>query len=225
MKRVAGMLFASWLAMAAHVAGLAPAVAAESAAPVQELGEVRASGWVRGASWSRSPDAYFLNLTLDWAGYAERRIAATPVTGEQAAPVASEPGTAIQSAERSRFFIGNTIADPRGLDLVLPCGRVLTLVERRRPGQPPPLPPTPGKDQAYPPKMKESRIEVWLLKSDGTQLAPSGYSCVSAPASSGGEVQYKFPADSARAVAAAIRVDDEFYIEKLQPLELPQALQ
>ncbi len=67
-------------------------------------------------------------------------------------------------------------------------------------------------------------FEVWLLKADGTQILPAAYSCVPVPAVRGApsseEFSYRYSvADSTQAVAAAIRIDNEFYIEKLQPLE------
>jgi hypothetical protein len=65
---------------------------------------------------------------------------------------------------------------------------------------------------------------VWLLKADGTQIAPATYNCVYSsrqpPAPNDVvSIWYGFPmAEGAQAVAAAIRIDDDFYIEKLQPL-------
>ena len=58
---------------------------------------------------------------------------------------------------------------------------------------------------------------MWLLRADGTQILPAGYSCTNNRASI--DVQYRFPVDdSADAVAAAVRIDSNFHIEKLQPL-------
>jgi hypothetical protein len=142
------------------------------------------------------------------------------------------------SPERSSYFIGNTIANLRELDPVFGC-RTLTLVDgRRRIGGQSPAPPAPPVPpavvvQSYPPAIKHRRIEAWLLKADGTQILPSAYTCVVVPASPGApdspqsaprnrseEFSYRYSiADSAQAVAAAIRIDNDFYIEKLQPLE------
>jgi hypothetical protein len=57
-----------------------------------------------------------------------------------------------------------------------------------------------------------------LLRSDGTQILPEAYSCLPDPEAV--EVMYTFSAaDSRLAVAAAIRIEGDFYIEKLQSLE------
>ena len=146
------------------------------------------------------------------------------------------------SLERSSFFIGNTIANLRGLDPAFGC-RTLTLVDGRRVvgGQPPPVPAAPPAPsapsalvvQSYPPRIKHRRIEVWLLKADGAQILPAAYTCAVVPAATGAptslpsasqsrseEFTYRYSvADSTQAVAAAIRIDNDFYIEKLQPLE------
>jgi hypothetical protein len=75
------------------------------------------------------------------------------------------------------------------------------------------------------PQPREHKVEVWLLRSDGTQILPEAYSCLPDPDAV--EVTYTFSAaDSRMAVAAAIRIEGNFYIEKLQSLEpepLPRA--
>jgi hypothetical protein len=77
-------------------------------------------------------------------------------------------------------------------------------------------------NQPYPPKVKDPRVEVWLLKADGTQILPATYSCdltrhgpdTSRPHA---EISYEFPLASAdQAVAAAIRIEDRYFIQKLQ---------
>jgi hypothetical protein len=70
------------------------------------------------------------------------------------------------------------------------------------------------------------RIQVWLLRSDGTQIIPSSVSAEFPTAKGCGtqsptnEVLYRFPLrESAQAAAVAISVDDQYFIEKLRPLE------
>jgi hypothetical protein len=69
-------------------------------------------------------------------------------------------------------------------------------------------------------------IQVWLLRADGTQIAPvavameisNAYGCrINCPVSG---KQYRFPLlDGAQAAAIAISVDEVYYIEKLHSLE------
>jgi hypothetical protein len=74
------------------------------------------------------------------------------------------------------------------------------------------------------PKLKQQRpsVQVWLLKADGsliepTQRAEPGKKDIRQPY--GVEVLFAFPLSADKeAVAAAIRVDDAFYIEPLSSL-------
>jgi hypothetical protein len=74
------------------------------------------------------------------------------------------------------------------------------------------------------PKLKQRRpsVQVWLLKADGSLIAPTqraepGSKDIRQPY--GVEVLFVFPlAADKEAVAAAIRVDDAFYIEPLSSL-------
>jgi hypothetical protein len=86
-------------------------------------------------------------------------------------------------------------------------------------------------NQPYPPKLKDPRVDVWLLKADGTQILPATYSCdltrrgadKSRPHA---EISYEFPlASTAQAVAAAIRIEDRYFIQKLQPTAEPAVRQ
>ena len=71
------------------------------------------------------------------------------------------------------------------------------------------------------PKLKQQRpsVQVWLLKADGTLITPTqraepGANDIRQPY--GVEVLFAFPLSADKeAVAAAIRVDDAFYIEPL----------
>lgn len=226
------MKHAEKYALVAMVAGMAlRAVAADSPVAEQDLVNLKSAAPVTAANWSRQSDSYMLRVVLDSAR--PSRKAETVSTDQQQAAPAREQESTVQApvsvdaalgmgadTSRSSFFIGNTIANLRGLDPAFHCGRTLTLVDGRRvssSGAPPP--PNPAVNQAYPPKIKERRVEVWLLGADGTQILPTGYSCISERPYRLSEVQYLFSiADSEQAVAAAIRIDSGFYIEKLSPL-------
>jgi hypothetical protein len=76
-----------------------------------------------------------------------------------------------------------------------------------------------------PPKKLDT--SVWLLRTDGTQILPalpstnpSPNSCSMNMRCNAVDVLYRFSiADATSAVAIAVRIGDDFYIEKLQPLE------
>jgi hypothetical protein len=71
-------------------------------------------------------------------------------------------------------------------------------------------------------KPQRPRVQVWLLKADGSLIAPTqraepGKKDIRQPY--GVEVLFAFPLSADKeAVAAAIRVDDAFYIEPLSSL-------
>lgn len=224
-----GILFAAGLAITA-TSGLECASAAEAGAQAQDLVQVTATGPVTTAQWERRADSYTLHFTYDPSrSAAARQLATTVVVIDTSAPVASNQASG-EPMDRGSYFIRNTVANLRGLDPAF-CGRTLTLVDGRRPtgGQTPPaVRPAPAPtstpmsvNQPYPPKIRYGSIEVWLLKADGTQILPVTYSCdVAARPATGQtpvEITYEFPlAESEQAVAAAIRVDGNYYIEKLQ---------
>jgi hypothetical protein len=234
--------------------------AAQGAVTIQDLVNVRAAGQVT-ASWTRQPDYYALQVVMESARPSPRRVSspanlnAEEMRQRGMADVAEElrklvppsaPGTPPAmmgdiTPDRSSYFVGNTVANLRGLDPVFGC-RTLTLVDGRRVvgGQPTPRSsPAPsgpypyGVVQSYPPALKHPRIEVWLLRADGTQVLPAAYTCTLLPASpadstvqpsvsrnKSDEFTYRYSfEDGAQAVAAAIRIDNDFYIEKLQALE------
>jgi hypothetical protein len=59
------------------------------------------------------------------------------------------------------------------------------------------------------------QVEVWLLKADGTRTMPARRNCAAEPAGSF-EIVHEFPVDDGGPpVAAAIRIDDKFYIDQL----------
>lgn len=237
------------LAGSAAIFGLATAGAAENAV-TQDLVSVRASGQVA-ASWSRQQDYYVLAVAVERSKPRPKSVTADrPQPPPAAAAIPAQPavvggaiGPSGRQDDRGSYFLGNTIANLRGLDPWFACGRTLTLIDGRRvvsksdgrgaavqQVEPPrPAPPSPI-NQPYPPKLKEGRVEVWLLRKDGTQILPAVYSCAGGETQAAREtpieISYAFSAaDSEQAVAAAIRIDDEFYIEKLQTLATAKALQ
>jgi hypothetical protein len=72
---------------------------------------------------------------------------------------------------------------------------------------------------------KPPQFQVWLLRSNGTQILPIYRSPEPDPAKCtlrciAQEVSYRFSlADGDEAVAVVVRIDDEYYLEKLQPLK------
>lgn len=210
MKRSEKLLAAG---LASILAGICPnvTVAAEGGVVAQDLMNVKASGQVT-ARWLREPESYTLRVMVERSKPGPRAITSASTQQKE-----TQPATAAQQGgDRSSYFIGNTIANLRGLDPVFGCNRTLTVVDGRRTlpnsvGRVPPVLP-------YDPKAKQPRVEVWLLKADGTHIPSADYSCASYPASTEAICEYA-AADGSQAVAAAIRIDDEYYIEKLHPLE------
>lgn len=239
MEQPAKLLFAACLTMIIAATLPGGATAAENEAPAQDLVQVKTSDQVMAARWVMRPDSYVLQVVLDPARYTGRAgKAANPpvaVAGQERPPnpaIPVPPGGRTEGAspgeDRGRFFIGNTIANLRGLSPWFTCGRTLSLIDARRPADgPPPAPPSPEPSyvkQPWPPRFKDSRVEVWLLKADGTQILPTTYGCDAGPRpptppAHPVEISYEFTlADGGRAVAAVIRIDDSFYIDKLQSL-------
>ena len=75
------------------------------------------------------------------------------------------------------------------------------------------------------PKLKQQRpsVQVWLLKADGSLIAPTQRAEPDKRTYGQPEVLFAFPLSADReAVAAAIRVDDAFYIEPLSSLSHEQ---
>jgi hypothetical protein len=228
MKRPARFLFSASLTTMVWVAASGIATAAEGEASAQVLVQLDIPDQVTDARWMRLPDAYVLKVVIDRP--------ATPARSESA--TADQPavstGPQMERSDRSSFFIGNTIANLRGMDPAFGC-RTLTLIDGRRvvctsqptaaapPPGPAPAPSPQTTNQRYPPKLKDPRVDVWLLKADGTQILPATYSCdmtrrgpdKSRPHA---EISYEFPlATTDQAVAAAIRIEDRYFIQKLQP--------
>ncbi|MEO8314877.1 MAG: hypothetical protein ABI645_08800 [Pseudomonadota bacterium] len=184
------LLLNAILVTCAAMAVPAATAAGETANGMQELVTVKASNKFDRVLWLRGPKQYSLQFLP------VRLIDSRPPANITSPANQGAPGT----VERSSFFIGNTIANLRGMDPVFDDPpRILTLIAGRRVGE----------AQADQPPVP--RIQAWLLRADGTQILPTWnaqYRLYSIPV-----------AEAVQVVAAAIQIDDEYYIEKLQSLE------
>src|SRR5690606_8651684 len=109
-----------------------------------------ASTEVTTALWTRSADTYTLQVVIDLSRQQARNdaiIAANKARQAANPEPPIDPGQ--QGVNRSTYFIGNTIANLRGLDPAFHCGRTLTLVDGRRTLRP--LPP-PSSSSSPPPR-------------------------------------------------------------------------
>lgn len=246
MNRSGYLLLSAFLGiatMAMPVAG-AEAAGAEAESPIvlaQDLLSVRDSGKVRAAIWTRRADYYTLQLVMP-RGLLR---AAVPQPIRNLRDV--DPRNLDDAGERGSFFIGATIANLRGLDPTF-GERTMVLTDGRRAAAPPAasqasafdevevtgvrirrpvVPATSTLTPRNPPK-----IQVWLLGADGVAIQPAWQSPVPTaqtgcgPSCLSDEVLYRFAtADGARAVAAAISIDGQYYIEKLEPLDSKPAAQ
>lgn len=234
MRRSEKIMVGVCLVIFTALAGAEVTTATPEAIATQDLVKVSASEQVMAASWTRLPDAYILQVVLDPATYNGTGRSTPAVELQKTAapepkPASQQHEAGANSPEGNAFFISQTIANLRGRDPWIQCGRTLTLVEGRRAadGQPVarPDPTLAYLNQPYPPTFKERRVDTWLLKADGTQILPTTYSCAMTIASREPvRISYRFSiAAGEHAVAAAIRIDDDYFIEKLQPLEAKPA--
>jgi hypothetical protein len=218
-------------ALALIVAGLGPnlTLAAESAVVAQDLMNVKASGQVA-ARWVRQPESYAVHVMVE-RSKPRPRSNTSSIREQDPSPMSAGQQLVAEQLrrlvpasmpdDRASFFIANTITNLRGeMDPAFGCNRSLTIADGRRTvpnsaGRVPPVLP-------YDPKARQPRVEVWLLKADGTHIPSTDYNCISYPEST--EARYEYaPAEGGQAVAAAIRIDNEYYIEKLQQLNLNAA--
>jgi hypothetical protein len=186
------------------------AAATEVTASEQELQNVKASDQVVSAMWQRQPESCTLRVVIARSAAAalvnvEEALKAVPPNSSRMQPQHipnwrpnREQDAASENAERGSRFIADTIARLRAMDPAFSGG-------------------APGSDG------KERRIEVWLLRADGSLIQPASYVRETGARVS---VSYGYSiADSMQAVAAAIRIDDGYYIDKLLPLHAPPAAQ
>jgi hypothetical protein len=155
-----------------------------------------------------------------------------PAGTGQTTPVVAQDLVTLRASDKVSAAIWTRRANSYTLQLVMKSGvgapfgsRALELADGRR------MVATFRTNPAdvQPPEKLETR--VWLLRADGTQILPAvpstnpsvdscskNFRCIAV------DVLYRFSiADATAAVAIAIGIGDEFYIEKLQPLESPQA--
>jgi hypothetical protein len=229
MMRPARLLLASCLAAtAASVSGFA--TGAEGVEAQQELVNVKVAKHVLSAAWMRLPDSYTLQVVIDRSMPAVMvdipaalRLLPQNVSPSRPQPIPLWQEDAPYSRDRGSQFIAETIANLRNLDVSL-CGRTLTIDDGRRtaPAQRAEAPGT----IPLPPGFWDNRVQVWLLNAGGALIQNATYLCDdpgrNSPDRSDFLISYGYSlADGAQAVAAAIRIGDEFYIEKLKPLTEP----
>lgn len=204
MKRPARLLIACLTTIVSGVA-TESSIPAENGVIEQRLIKVMASDQVTSAVLERQGDLYTVRVVLDVAKFNARERAIVTANRERLA--ANPPPPEDLESERKSYFLGNSIAELRGTTIWAPCGKRTVgarLVDRPA--------------QAVTVSERDNRVAVWLLKGDGTQILPGAYNCVADTAMV--EVQYRFPIpDGERAVAAAVRIDNEYHIESVQPLQ------
>jgi hypothetical protein len=193
--RIAGML--------QLLAGSALAMDAPGTSPGQDLEKLKAGNQVTAARWSKQADSYLLQVVLngtpDSLGQMFRPRLLPPIeTGEML------PGM-VNVADALRKLVPQSPAGARAET----CEDLEDLKDFR-------LCDTVRHGLGEEPALACKRIEVWLLKEDGTQIQSPSHNCGARPT---GEVDFSYafyPADGAQAVAVAVRVGEEFYIDKLQ---------
>jgi hypothetical protein len=177
------------------------AMAADSPVFEQPLRKAMSSDQITTAVLKQEGNEHTVRISLDREKFNERERA---IKATHEAQRADHPPTAPTDAERSSFFIGDTLNDLRGLTLWWPCGA--RTIGARLPNGPT------GKVQQF---EKDNRVTVWLLKSDGTQIMPTTYHCTEGAATVDVEYHFTIP-ERERPVAAAVRIDKEFFIEQIQ---------
>ncbi len=199
-------------------AALGPAICAAQERPVLAQ-EYKPEGARPGFWWTRRVEEYTLQFFGTMVAPRVNRVALP-----QPAPAPVAAADALATLDRSSFFIGNTIANLRGLDPTFGC-RTLTLIDGRRvvntgsatsPGggasPPQPVPQMPASKP-----MGNVAWQVWLLKGDGTVILPQRRSPADAKYCDTGLV-YGFELSVARdAVAVAFSDGDNYFVQQLQP--------
>jgi hypothetical protein len=153
---------------------------------------------------------------------------AFPAAPGETAPVVAQDLVTLRNSSQVSAAIWTRRANSYTLQLVMKGGidaafgsRTLELVDGRR------MVSTSRAISADVQPAKRPQTSVWLLRADGTQILPAVPSTSPSPDSCSKnlrciavDVLYRFSvADAVSAVAIAVRIDDEFFIEKLQPLE------
>jgi hypothetical protein len=150
----------------------------------------------------------------------------------EATPVVAQDLLSLRASNKVSAALWTRRADSYTLQLVMKSGfgaapgaRTLELVDGRR------MVSTVRANPAEMQPLKKPETRVWLLRADGTQILPavpstnpSVDSCSKNMRCMAVDVLYRFSiADAKAATAIAVNIGDEYYIEKLQSLEPPQA--
>ncbi len=135
----------------------------------------------------------------------------------QQAPVVAQELNKVRASGKVLAALWTVRSDSYTLQLVLPVSTTASLQPTRIQAS--------RQSSAVPPSPQPAKVQVWLLEPDGTQVLPTRQSpaptsqqlscgrCISY------EFAYSFPLAAGReAVAAAVRINDDFYIEQLAPL-------
>jgi hypothetical protein len=160
--------------------------------------------------------AYLFAVSLVLFGGA---VAVPPFTVAQEHPVVAEELVKLRASGKVLTALWTARKDVYTLQLVLPVsvtappGPVGMHATRQVTAVPP-------RPQAQP-----AHVQVWLLRPDGTQILPLRQSSppeparLTCPRCISYEVSYTFPLAAGReAVAAAVMINDDFYIDRLTPL-------
>jgi hypothetical protein len=136
---------------------------------------------------------------------------AAPLAAAQESPVVAQDLKKLTASGKVYAAVWTRRSDSFTLQVVVPTPSPVAMRVTRAPEQNPQVP-----------LQENSRIQVWLLKPDGTHISwtrrwetpAARKNCGRCIAS---EVNYSFPlSTSSEAVAAAIRIDSDFYIERLE---------
>jgi len=151
-----------------------------------ELVNVKASARIMAATWTRQSGTGVLKVQLTQPAIERSGSALFSMAGSP------NPGNRMTTAEMQR------------LGIVTVAEALQELVPQNHAGSP-----------SVPCFRAPTQVEVWLLRADGTQILPARRNCMARP-DVPFEVVHEFPMDGGPPVAVAIRIDDEFYIDKLQ---------
>ena len=211
-----GMKPCAYVLLALCTAGPGFSAAQEQPVLAQEF---KPEGVRPGFWWTRRVDEYTLQFFGAMAAPRSNTMAIVqPVPVPAPRP---DPGAA---TNRASFFIGNTIANLRGLDPSFGC-RTLTLIDGRRVNQgnataatresPPPPPPVPRPTATG--LVGIPQMQVWLLNRDGTIVMPQRKLQADGKYCDTGIVYGFESAAAGDAMAVAFTDGEHYYVQKLQP--------
>lgn len=203
------------------VASAADAPASQPLVDTQELANTAAAEQVISATWIRQGDnTYMLRVVVkrpEPQGPVDVREAlksipqAGPTWGPYPIPNWSEskPPVSPRDAEKERSskFISDIIEKLRNLDPTFSCGARLG-----------------SSGELY------RVVEAWVMKSDGSLMKPVNYTCETKTLEQEPRgvlvTSYDYAAaDGAMAIAATVRVSEDYYTDTLKPMATPAAVQ